>query len=228
VKGVLKGPLEYENLSSILMSSHAENLTHCFCLQTHRKEDGTRTYPLFKDYGIVPSYNAYETNEGSITIKSGGYYLGEEGGYFSDFFYTDEGLLLEVLSFYMDDFVDQKVGIVVLKGGCPLTLTDYGVSDDILIEEPTPESQRTSFEKEIEQMLGRSPKDSEDTVTTETPSTPPETTETPQSTEQKSETQLPTTTQSQEDTENYTMLYYIVPLLIVMIIAVFIVFKEKR
>jgi len=215
VKGVLKGPLEYENLSSILMSSHAENLTHCFCLQTHRKEDGTRTYPLFKDYGIVPSYNAYETNEGSITIKSGGYYLGEEGGYISDFFYTDEGLLLEVLRCHIDDFIDQRVGIVVLKGGCPLTLTDYGVSDDILIEEPTPENQRTSFLEEVRILEGKS---SEDV---------PQETQAPETSE-KSETPLPTTTQSQKDTENNTTLYYVAPLLIVMIIAVFIVLKEKR
>ena len=109
-----------------------------------------------------------------------------------------------------------------------MILTNYGVSNEILIEEPTPESQRTSFEKEIEQMLGRSPKDSEDTVTTETPSTPPETTETPQSTEQKSETPLPTTTQSQDDTEDNTTLYYVAPLFIVMIITVFLVLKEKR
>jgi len=213
VKGVLKGPLEYKNLSSILMSPYAKNLTHCFYLKTHRKEDSTRIYPLFKDYGIVPSYNAYETNEGSITIKSGGYYLGEEGGYFSDFFYTDEGLLLEVLSFYMDDFVDQKVGIIALKGGCPLTLTDYGVSNDILIEEPTPEYQRTSFEKEIEMILGKN----------EPEETPQEKSETPQ----KTETQLPTTTQPNDAEKNNT-LFYVAPLFIVMIIAVFLVLKEKR
>ena len=215
VKGVLKGPLEYKNLSSILMSSYAKNLTHCFYLKTHRKEDGTRTYPLFKDYGIVSSYNAYETNEGSITIKSGGYYLGEEGGYISDFFYTDEGLLLEVLRCHIDDFIDQRVGIVVLKGGCPLTLTDYGVSDDILIEEPTPENQRTSFLEEVRILEGKS---SEDV---------PQETQAPETSE-KSETPLPTTTQSQKDTENNTTLYYVAPLLIVMIIAVFIVLKEKR
>jgi len=225
VKGVLKGPLEYENLSSILTSPYAKNLTHCFCLQTHRKEDGTRTYPLFKDYGIVPSHNAYETDEGSITIKSGGYYLGEEGGYISDFFYTDEGLLLEVLRCYIDDFIDQKVGIVVLKGGCPLTLTNYGVSNDILIEDPTLESQRTSFEKEVEMMVGKN-KSEETPPKTENP---PETqiTESPQKTEEKSE--IPSSTKPQpNEKDRESVLFYLASIVAIILVAVFIVLREKR
>jgi hypothetical protein len=66
VKGVLKGPLEYENLSSILMSSHAENLTHCFCLQTHKRGGDVWIYPLFEDYGIAPSYKAHKTEEDRV------------------------------------------------------------------------------------------------------------------------------------------------------------------
>ena len=58
-----------------------------------------------------------------------------------------------------------------------------------------------------------------------TPSEDENPTETPQ---EKSETPLPTTTQPQESTEDNTMLYYVVPILIVMIIAVFLVLKEKR
>ena len=113
----------------------------------------------------------------------------------------------------MDDFIN-RLGIVVLETGNPMILTDYGVSDKILIEPPTPETQRTSFKKEVETMVGE---------TEETPlETPPETqiTETPQ----KSGTPLPTE-QSQEKTN---ILYYIVPILIVVLIAVFLVVKEKR
>ncbi|MCD6128082.1 MAG: hypothetical protein J7J21_06930, partial [Methanomicrobia archaeon] len=100
-----------------------------------------------------------------------------------------------------------------------LYLTDCGVSDKILIEEPAPETQRTSFKKEVEMMVGSA----EENVSTETPSET-QITETPQKSEQKSETPLPTE-QSQEKME---ILYYIAPILTVVLIAVFLVVKEKR
>jgi hypothetical protein len=250
VKGWIYGPYENEVLYSILHSPYVNNTTNFFRIDTLKKvkieKDYTVIYPSFKEYGIVTSYKDYKTPEGTIRSGGyGGYYLDEivigismgggkvcektyDPGLNTSIYYTEDGLFIETLgSYWIDDFVDQKLGIVVLQPGNNLFLTDYGVSDDILIEEPTPENQRTSFEKEIEQMLGRSPKDSEGTVTTETPSTPPET-QTTEPPEQKSEIPAPTTTQPQEDTENNTTLYYVAPLLIVMIIAVFIVLREKR
>ena len=231
VKGWLKGPWKNEDLEKVLISPYTKNIKNYFYLTTLLVVNGEKVlpYPKFKDYGIVSSYNAYETEEG-IKIESGGYYLGGEEidtsegkkielepGLFIDYYYTDEGLLFEDNNLYMDDFIN-RLGIVVLETGNPMILTDYGVSDKILIEPPTPETQRTSFKKEVETMVGE---------TEETPlETPPETqiTETPQKSEQKSETPLPTK-QSQKETN---ILYYIVPILIVVLIAVFLVMKEKR
>jgi hypothetical protein len=115
----------------------------------------------------------------------------------------------------MDDFIDQKVGIVVLQLGGPLVLTDYGVSDDILIEDPTPESQRTSFLEEVRILEGKS---SEDV---------PQETKAPEPPQEKSETPAPTTTQP-NNTEETNILYYIAPILVLAFIAVFLVLKEKR
>lgn len=50
---------------------------------------------------------------------------------------------------------------------------------------------------------------------------------TPQKTEQKTETPLPTKPQS-NDTEKKNVLIYLIPVLAVVIIVVFIMFKEKR
>jgi len=229
VKAWLKGPLENENLSSFLKSSYAGNIKHYFVLTTTIRKENTFIYPLFEDYGIMPSYNVQITEEGTVKMESGSYYLstfstttseGEmvemEPGLFVECYYTDDGMLFEDNDlYYMDDFIDQKVGIVVLQLGGPLVLTNYGVSNDILIEEPTPESQRTSFEKEVEMMVGKN----------EPEETPQETqiTETPQ----KSETPTPTTTQPNEK-DKTNMLYYVVPILAVAVIAIFIVLKEKR
>jgi len=191
-------------------------------------------YPSFKEYGIIASYKDYKTSEGSVRSGGyGGYYLDEIHLVFGDgeektyppglkmrAYYTEDGLLLESYGYWIDDFVDQKLGIVALNLEF-LYLTDYGVSNEILIEDPTPETQRTSFEKEVEMMVG----ENEPEETPPKTENPPETTETPQSTEQKSET--PTTTQPNEK-DKTNMLYYIVPLLIVMIIAVFIVLRERR
>jgi len=239
----IEGPYENDYLFSILHSSYIKTTTDFFKIETLKVEDYTVKYPVFEEYDIMTSYKDYKTPEGTIRSEEpGGYYLSEievgfdtgeevelKSGLNMTAFYMDNGLLLEIFGDYIDDFLDQKIGIVLLQTDF-LILTNYGVSDDILIDEPTPETQRTSFEKEIEQMLGRSPKDSEGTVTTEVPSNPPETqiTESPQPPQEKSETPTPTTTQSQEDTENNTMLYYVAPLLIVMIVAVFVVLREKR
>jgi hypothetical protein len=238
VRGWIDGPYENDFLFEVLHSPYLKDTTYFFCLITLKivAQKHEVIYPSFEEYGIIASYKDYKTSEGSIHSGGwGGYYLDEIHLVFGDgeektyppglkmrAYYTEDGLLLESYGYWIDDFVDQKLGIVVLNLEF-LYLTDYGVSNEILIDEPTPESQRTSFEKEVEMMVGKNEPE-------ETPSkteTPPETqiTETPK---QKSETPLPTTTQSQEDTENNTILYYIVPLLIVMIIAVFIVLRESR
>jgi len=229
VKGWLRGPLEHENLSSILASPYAKNLTHYFFLTTIKRDGNIFTYPLFEDYGIMPSYNVQLTEEGTVSGKSGSYYIGShtfgtsegekiegEPGMINEYYYTDEGILLEADRDYMDDFVDQKLGIVVLQLSWSLILTDYGVKDEIVIEDPKPENQRTSFLEEVRILEGKS---SEDV---------PQETKAPEPPQEKSETPSPTTTQPQEDTENNTMLYYVVPLLLVMIVAVFIVLREKR
>lgn len=237
VKAWLKGPLENENLSSFLKSPHAENIKHYFVLTTTIRKKNTFIYPLFEDYGIMSSYNVQITEEGTVSGRSGSYYLstfstttseGEivemEPGLFVECYYTDDGMLFEDNDlYYMDDFIGQKLGIIVLQLGGPLVLTDYGVKDEIVIEDPTPETQRTSFEEEVEMMVGKNGSEE----------TPQEKSETPQKTEQKSElkstseklSETPATPRSDKDNE---MLYYIVPLLVVMLIAVFLVLKEKR
>jgi len=240
VGGWIYGPYENDFLFEVLNSPYLKDTAHFFQISTLKTVSQTHEviYPSFEEYGIIASYKDYKTSEGVHSGGWGGYYLDEMGIVFGDgerktyppglntmIFYNEDGLLLESREFYMDDFIDQKLGIVVLQLNS-LILTDYGVSDDILIEEPKPEYQRTSFKEEVEMMVGKN----------EPEETPQEKSETPQKTEQKSETPLPTTKQSQDDTEDNTMLYYIVPLLIdyivplliVMIIAVFIVFKEKR
>ena len=241
VKGWIYGPYENDFLFEVLHSPYLKDTTHFFQINTLRAvaQKHEAIYPSFEEYGIIPSCKDYKTSEGSIRSGGyGGYYLDEIHLIFGDgvektyppglntmIFYNEDGLLLESREFYMDDFIDQKLGIVVLQLNS-LFLTNYGVSDDILIEDPTPETQRTSFEKEVEMMVGKN----EPEETPPKTENPPETqiTETPQKSELKSETPAPTTKQSQEDTENNTTLYYVAPLLIVMIIAVFIVLREKR
>jgi len=245
VKGWIYGPYENEFLYSVLHSPYINNTTSVFRIATFKKEkvekDYTAIYPAFKDYGIVTSYKDYKTSEGSVHSGGyGGYYLDEiviglsmgggkvcektyDPGLDTSIYYTEDGLFIESLgSYWIDDFID-RLGIVVLQTGNPLFLTDYGVSNDILIEEPTPESQRTSFEKEVEMMVGKN----EPEETLQKPSETPQKTQTTEPPKQKSETQLPTTTQSNEK-DKTNMLYYVAPLLVVAFIAVFLVLKEKR
>ena len=243
VKGWLYGPYENEVLYSVLHSPYVNNTTNFFRIDTLKKvkieKDYTAIYPAFKDYGIVTSYKDYKTPEGTIRSGGyGGYYLDEivigismgggkvcektyDPGLNTSIYYTEDGLFIETLgSYWIDDFVDQKLGIVVLQTGNPLFLTDYGVSNDTLIEEPKPEYQRTSFKEEVEMMVGKN----EPEETPPKTENPPETTEPP---EQKSETPTPTTAQP-NNTEETNILYYIAPLLVVAFIAVFLVLKEKR
>ncbi|RLF32853.1 MAG: hypothetical protein DRN08_06165 [Thermoplasmata archaeon] len=234
VRGWIDGPYENDFLFEVLHSPYLKDTTHFFCLITLKivAQKHEVIYPSFEEYGIIASYKDYKTSEGSVRSGGyGGYYLDEIHLVFGDgeektcppglkmrAYYTEDGLLLESYGYWIDDFVDQKLGIVVLNLEF-LYLTDYGVSNDILIEEPTLENQRTSFKKEVEMMVGKNEPE-------ETPSkteNPPETTETPQ---EKSETQLPTT--QPNNTEETNILYYIAPLLVVAFIAVFLVLKEKR
>jgi len=242
VKGWLYGPYENEVLYSVLHSPYVNNTTNFFRIDTLKKvkieKDYTAIYPAFKDYGIVTSYKDYKTPEGTIRSGGyGGYYLDEivigismgggkvcektyDPGLNTSIYYTEDGLFIETLgSYWIDDFID-RLGIVVLQPGNNLFLTDYCVSDDILIEDPKPEYQRTSFEKEVEMMVGKN----EPEETPPKTENPPETTEPP---EQKSETPTPTTAQP-NNTEETNILYYIAPLLVVAFIAVFLVLKEKR
>jgi len=248
VKVWLRGPRENKKLSSFLKSSYAKTLTHYFYLSTYKTEGDTWIYPIFTDYGISTSYKAYETEEKTIRTEKGGYCLfppsfnniKAESGLITRYYYTDEGLFFEnTLPYYIDDFIDQKLGIIVLELDEALILTDYGVKDKILIEDPKPEYQKPSFEDEvkrieqlIEQYAEYNPQWAEFLQGSETPSeTPitetPEKTETPQKSELKSETQLPTTTQP-NNTEKNNTLFYVAPLLVVAFIAVFLVLKEKR
>jgi len=235
VGGWIYGPYENDFLFEVLNSPYLKDTAHFFQISTLKtvSQKHEVIYPSFEEYGIVASYKDYKTSGGIHSGGWGGYYLDEVGIVFGDgerkayppglntmIFYNEDGLLLESREFYMDDFIDQKLGIVVLQLNS-LTLTNCGVKNKTMIGEPTPENQRTSFEKEVEMMVGKNEPE-------ETPSkteNPPETTESPQ---EKSETPLPTTRQSQEGTENNTTLYYVAPLLVVAFIAVFLVLKEKR
>ena len=226
MKGWLKGPWENISLSNFLRSPYAKKLKNYFVLNTVKEEGDTYLYPRFKDFGIIYSYKSHITEEGTIITEPGGYYLRgfriakdteKEGkelpGVFTRYYYTDEGIFFEnILPYYMDDFLDQKLGITILSMSSPLILTDYGVKNEILIEDPESENQ-TSFLEDVIMYLERS-------------ETPPETqiTEIPQKSELKSGTPLPTK-QTQKETN---ILYYIVPILIVVIIAVFLVVKEGR
>ena len=250
VKGWLTGPLKKRELSLYTKSPLTKEITHYFRLSSYSKPSKTMEYLRFEDYGIESVYRAYKTEEGTVREEIGGYYLKGSSGITLDtretielvlieYNYTDEGLFFETMpSFYIDDFLDQKLGITLLQMNS-LMITDYDTSDKIIIEGPIPEYQKPSFEDEvkrieqlIEQYAEYNPQWVEFLQGTEIPSeTPitetPEKTESPQKSEEKSETQLPTTTQS-NNTEKTNMLYYVAPLFIVMIIAVFIVFKEKR
>ena len=226
MKGWLKGPWENISLSNFLRSPYAKKLKNYFVLNTVKEEGDTYLYPRFEDFGIIYSYKSHITEEGTIITEPGGYYLRgfriakdteKEGkelpGVFTRYYYTDEGIFFEnILPYYMDDFLDQKLGITILSMSSPLILIDYGVKNEILIEDPESENQ-TSFLEDVIMYLERS-------------ETPPETqiTEIPQKSELKSGTPLPTK-QTQKETN---ILYYIVPILIVVIIAVFLVVKEGR
>jgi len=223
----LNGPWENTALFKFLRSSYASTLNHYFVVTTFKIEGNTCIYPLFEDYGIAPSYKAHETEEGTIKIEPGGYHLGSPSfeldvkstpGILARYYYTDEGLFFEnILPYYIDDFLDQKLGITVLKVSSPLILTDYGVKDEIIIEDPRPKNQ-TSFSEDVKKHLQEPENPSETPL--------PTTTQSPQPAQGKSET--PTTAQPQESTENNTMLYYVTPLLVLAFIAVFLVLKEKR
>ena len=230
VIGWLKGPWENLTLSKFLRSSCVNELEYYFILASVKKEGENYLYPKFETYNINRLYKAYETEEGTIRIEPGGYYLGgfevtpgteEEGvemhGVLIRYYYTDEGLFFEhILPYYIDDFIDQKLGITILRLSSPFVLADYGISDKIVIEDPKPENQ-TSLSEDVKKHMQEP----------ETPSETPEKTETSIKTEQKSEKPSPTTTQSNDAEKNNT-LFYIAPLLVVAVIAVFLVLKEKR
>jgi len=143
VKGWIYGPYENEVLYSILHSPYVNNTTNFFRIDTLKKVKIEKDYT----YGIVTSYKDYRTPEGTIRSGGyGGYYLDEivigismgggktcektyDPGLNTSIYYTEDGLFIETLgSYWIDDFVDQKLGIVVLQTGNPLFLTDYGVS----------------------------------------------------------------------------------------------------
>ena len=225
-------------MKEFFMSPYGRNTHHYFSLVTLNMkeilEKRTSDYFKFDEHDILTSYNAYETEEGIVKIEDGGYYLdgmiigtaegeeiGLEPGLFMECYYTSEGLLFEDSDlYYMDDFIDHKLGIVVLQLGGPLILTDYGVSENILLDEPTLESQRISFEKEIEMM---SPENTEETPATESPPESPQASETspPSKPSQPPETSPP-------PGKDNDMIYYVVPLIAIAFIAVFIVMREKR
>jgi len=225
MKGWLKGPWENISLSNFLRSPYAKKLKNYFVLNTVKEEGDTYLYPRFKDFGIIYSYKSHITEEGTIITEPGGYYLRgfriakdteKEGkelpGVFTRYYYTDEGIFFEnILPYYMDDFLDQKLGITILSMSSPLILTDYGVKNEILIEDPKPEYQKSTFDEELSKIeeLKEQQKLAEKT---QTPEKPP----------QKQE-------QEQQDTEEKeNPLIYLVPVLAVVIIVVFIMLKEKR
>jgi len=231
VEGWLNGPLKNENLSSFLKSSYARTGTHYFLLSAYNEISKTMIYPAFEDYGIITSYKAYKTEEGTIRQELGGYYLDEveiwfEGetikmkpGILSEYYYANGGLFFEnAFVNYIDDFIDQKLGITLLQME-HLILTDYGMKNEIIIEDPKPEYQ-TFISDELEKV-------EELREQYYSYSETPQETETPQSTQEKSETPVPTTTQS-NGKDKTNMLYYVVSILTVAIIAIFIVLKEKR
>jgi len=197
VTGWLGGPLEM--MMQFLQSPYGKDLKYYIYLGTARLQDDTWIYPLCEDYGVPPREEFYFLSpEGEQISKP---------GLETYYFYTDEGLLLET-ALYIDDFLDQKLGIMILFG-YPI-LTDYGVSDEILIEDPKPEYQKSTFDEELAKIEELK-----------------EQQKTPQKTEQKTETPLPTKPQS-NDTEKKNTLIYLIPVLAVVIIVAFIMFKEKR
>ncbi len=207
VKAWLNGPSE-NVLSSCFHSSYGSTLTHYISLVTEKEEiteEGTiYVYPRYEEYGIPTR----EDNFYSITTDKGEV-IELEPGLDLYYFYTDEGMLFETISFYLDDFLDQRLGIVLLP--LDLFLTDYGVSEETLIEEPKPEYQKSTFDEELAKIeeLKEQQKLAEKTQTPE---------KTPQKREQEQ--------QDAEEKEN--PLIYLVPILIVVVIVAFIIFKEKR
>ena len=198
VTGWLGGPLEMK--MQFLQSPYGKDLKYYIYLGTARLQDDTWIYPLCEDYGVPPREEFYFLSpEGEQISKP---------GLETYYFYTDEGLLLET-ALYIDDFLDQKLGIMILFG-YPL-LTDYGVSDETLIEDPKPEYQKSTFDEELSKIeeLKEQQKLAEKT-------------QTPEKTPQKRE-------QEQQDTEEKeNPLIYLVPIIVVVVIVAFIMFKEKR
>jgi len=194
VTGWLNGPLEM--MMQFLQSPYGKDLKHYTYLTTlYWKKGEPWIYPLCEDYGIPLREEFYMLNEeGEQTSEPGleTYYV-----------YTDEGLFIETIT-YIDDFLDQKLGILILSG--EMILTDYGVSDEILIEEPKTEYQKSTFDEELARIEELK-----------------EQQKTPQKTEQKTETP-----QSTKEKEEQNIVIYLVPVLAVVIIVAFIMFKEKR
>jgi len=202
VTGWLNGPLEM--MMQFLQSPYGKDLKHYTYLTTlYWKKGEPWIYPMCKDYGIPPREEFYMLNEeGEQTSEPGleTYYV-----------YTDEGLFIETIR-YIDDFLDQKLGILILSG--EMILTDYGVSDEILIEDPKPEYQKSTFDEELAKI--EELKEQQKTKILET-----QTTKSPQKTEQKTET-------PQSTKEEQNILFHLIPVLAVVIIVVFIMLKEKR
>ena len=199
VTGWLGGPLEMK--MQFLQSPYGKDLKYYIYLGTARLQDDTWIYPLCEDYGVPPREEFYFLSPEGEQIS--------EPGLETYYFYTDEGLLVETTT-YIDDFLDQKLGIMIIFGS-GMILTDYGVSDEILIEDPKPEYQKSTFDEELSKIeeLKEQQKLAEKT---QTPEKPP----------QKQE-------QEQQDTEEKeNPLIYLVPVLAVVIIVVFIMLKEKR
>ncbi len=195
VRGWITGPMKMEYEDSFLQSPYGKDLNYFTYLTTlYWKKGEPWVYPMCEDYGVPP-------REEFCMLSPEGEQISKPG-LETYYFYTDEGLLLET-ALYIDDFLDQKLGIMILFG-YPI-LTDYGVSEETLIEEPKPEYQ-TLLSEEIPKLEKLK-----------------EQQKTPQETEQKTETP-----QSTKEKEERNIVIYVVPIIVVVVIVAFIMFKEKR
>ncbi|MEA1993177.1 MAG: hypothetical protein U9N35_02110 [Euryarchaeota archaeon] len=210
VKGWLEGPVENDLHSEFgSLRAETEEYYHLRTLNREEIREGEDPiYPKYENYGIQGSYNAYRTEEGTM-VYEGGYYLGGvcagtednwrelEPGLFVNCYYREDGLLLvsDVL-YYMDDIINQKLGIDVLKlKGGPLMLMDSGVKDTTAIEEPSPEYQCSSFLDEVEELI---------------------------------EEKNTRSAEENSDKENFSILYYLIPLIVAVMAGIFIVMRERR
>jgi len=219
VKGWITGPMEA--VFSSFKSSYGKSLRTYFSAGTDRMKDGVPVYPTFEEYGIPTSYNVdeggeinqggYRFNPSTITTPEGDV-IRLEPGLNPLLFYTDEGLLVEDYLWYTDDFIDQKVGIAVLQLSGALYLRDCGMKNEILIEDPKPEHQKSSFADEIKKIkeLEKQYRNSS-----------------PQKDDKSSEPGITIYNQRKNKT-NTDLLYYIISLIAVALIIGLFVFKERR